>query len=456
MQAKQIDRLSPKIHDDGFGAFIEAIKSGNVLLMIGRGYETKANHPGFNGDFYDYVLQRLNDESGTSCLDFSDLSHDNRFLLDTRNPNHVRNVHEEIVRIIDESEYSAEEDVSDGLLALLRTNLFPFVFTTSFSPLVEVAMRKQFGSVRIMNIYDKSNRDILSKEDFKTPTIYYLFGKAEAPRENEASKKFVATDNDSLEVLKKWQLDMGNSALLRYTPDKYILTLGCTQDDWLFRFIWYTLKGDRGKLSKGVIAKYASSESLSRYLKLNNILINNDADSLIKRIMGALSVTDESRWRMPQKGCDVFISYSRVDGSVAEALYESLTSRGLSVWYDKMNLGGMHGGEFMKLIKEAIHTSKFFVSILTNSIAAQAQEEHIYRREWQWAKEYKYGLAADCRCFAVVSDDYDIYERRYVDSLDWLAETDNFIFSSNTPDFSAWADSLQQTINELRTNEHRR
>ena len=243
MQAKQIDRNSvPKIQDDGFGAFIEAIKSGNVLLMIGRAYEAKVNHPVFNGDFYDYVLKRLNDDSGTSCLDFSDLSHDNRFLLDTQNPNHVRNVHEEIVRVIDESEYSAEEDVSDGLLALLRSGYFRFVFTTSFSPLVEVAMREQFGAVRIMNIYDKSNRDILSKEDFETPTVYYLFGKAETPRENEASKKFVATDNDALEVLKKWQLDMGHSALLMYTPDKYILTLGCTQDDWLFRFIWYTLK----------------------------------------------------------------------------------------------------------------------------------------------------------------------------------------------------------------------
>lgn len=457
MQAKQIDRSSAQPNNDnGFGAFIEAIKSGNVLLMVGRAYESKANHPGFNGDFYDYLLQRLNQEAGTSCLDFSDLSHDNRFLLDTQNPNHVRNLHEEIVRIIDESEYSAGEDVSDGLLKLLKTGYFRFVFTTSFSPLVETAMREQFGGVRVMNIYDKSNRDILTKDDFETPTVYYLFGKAEMPKENEAPKKFVATDNDALEVLKKWQLDMGNSALLRYTPDKYILTLGCTQDDWLFRFIWYTLKGDRGKLSRGVIAKYAMSESLSHYLKLNNILINNDADSLVEKITGALSVPDENRWKMPPKGCDVFISYSRADKEVAEALFESLSAKGLNVWYDRLNLGGTHGGEFMTLIKEAIHTSRYFVAILSNTIAQQAQEAHVYRREWQWAKEFKYGLTADCRCFAVVADDYDIYERQYVDNLDWLAQTDNFVFSSKSPDFSAWAEAIQQKINELRSYEHRR
>ncbi len=52
MQAKQIDRTTAsKTQDDGFGSFIEAIKSGNVLLMVGRAYESKANHSGFNAGF---------------------------------------------------------------------------------------------------------------------------------------------------------------------------------------------------------------------------------------------------------------------------------------------------------------------------------------------------------------------------------------------------------------------
>ena len=456
MQAKQIERSAPaRQADQEFGAFIEEIRNGNVLLMVGRAYESKSGHPAFRGDFYDYLLERLNNMAGTTGLDFSDLSHDNRFLLDKEHPNHIRNLHEEIVNIIDESEYSAQEDVSEGLLKLIRTGYFRFVFTTSFSPLVETAMEDYFGNIRVMNLYDKAQRDISGEKDFDIPTLYYLFGKAESPKKNQRTKKFVATDNDALEVLKKWQLDMENSLLLRYTPDKYILTLGCTQEDWLFRFIWYTLKGDRGKLSKGVIAKYAHSDTLAHYLKQNNILINNDADALIDKILDALSVPDETRWRIPPKNCDVFISYSRADSAIAEALYESLQSKGLNVWYDKYNLGGTHGGNFMSLIKEAIDTSRLFIAIVTKSIAEQAQEIHVYRREWQWAKELKYGLTADCRCFATFADDYDIFGRKYVDGLDWIAETDNYCFNAQQPDFSEWAQSIQKIINGLRAHDGR-
>ena len=451
MQAKRIDRkATARSTDSGFGAFIEEIKNGNVLLMVGHAFESRSNHDIFNGTFYDYILRRLNEEAGTTDLDFSDLSYDNRFLLDRENPNHVRDIHDEIINVIDESEYSADEDVSSGLISLIQTGYFPFVFTTSFSPLVEVAMKKKYGQVRVMNIYDKRNRDISSKEDFSIPTIYYLFGKAEPAREGEALKKFVATDNDALEVLKKWQLDMGNSALLRYTPDKYILTLGCTQDDWLFRFIWYTLKGDRSSLSKGVIAKYALSDSLSHYLKMNKILIDNDAESLIQRILEYLSRIDESRWKTPLKGCDVFISYARQDSAVAEALYNSLSEKGLKVWYDKYDLGGMHGGKFMSLIKEAIDTATFFIAIVSPTITKQAHEPHVYRQEWSWAEELKMNRTADFRCFAAFSDDYDIYEHKYSDALGWLAETDNFMYSSKNPDFSTWAESLQNRILALK------
>ena len=285
-------------------------------------------------------------------------------------------------------------------MSLIRTGLFRFVFTTSFDPLVETAMREHFGDVRVMNIYDINNRDIVSKSDFEIPTIYYLFGKAILPKENEAIKKFVATDNDALEVLRKWQLDMKESPLLRYTEDKYLLTLGCTQKDWLFRFIWYTLKGESGKLSRGVVAGHEQSESLSHYLKMNHILIDNDANELVARILKALNEDDKTKWETPQTHCDVFISYSRTDADIATRLYNSLTSQGLKVWYDKINLGGRHGGKFKEIIRESIDTSTLFVAILSQSISEQAQDVHVYRREWEWAKELKMGLTADCRCYA--------------------------------------------------------
>ena len=450
MRAKQVKK-NVHILNNGFSAFIDEIKNGNVLLMIGHAFE--ANKTVFKGDFYDYILRKLNYIAGTNNLDFSDLSYDNRFLLDKENPTHIRNLHEEIIGVIEENTYSAEEDVSNGLMSLIHTGLFRFVFTTSFDPLVEIAMKEQFGDVKVMNIFDKSNRDVVNKTDFDIPTIYYLFGKAALPKENEAIKKFVATDNDALEVLKKWQLDMCNSALLRYTADKYLLTLGCTQNDWLFRFIWYTMKGDGNNLSKGMIAGHENSESLSHYLKMNHILIDNNADELTEKILTAINnKDDELKWEYPPINCDVFISYSRADSEIASSLYESLTSFGLNVWYDKMNLGGRRGGKFKELLQEAIDTSTLFVAILSKSISEQAQDVHIYRKEWEWAKEFKLGLTADCRCFVTFADNYDINANKYKDGLGWLADTDNHMFSAQKPNFDEWAKVLQSKVNIIKSH----
>lgn len=449
MRAKQIEKSSlSRTYNNGFNAFIEEIKNGNVLLMVGRAFE--ANKNTFDGDFYDYVLRRLNSIAETTSLDFSDLSCHNGFLMDKENPHHIRNIHEEIVNIIEENEYSPEEDVSTGLLQLIKTGFFRFVFTTSFDPLVELAMREQFGEVRVMNIYDKSCRDISSKEDFEIPTIYYLFGKAMYPKENEIAKKFVTTDNDALEVLRKWQIDMCNSTLLRYTSEKFLLTLGCNQSDWLFRFIWYIMKGDSSKLSRGIIAGHNDCESLLHYLKINHILIDNDADELVNKIISATQQNEQTKWENPRMNQDVFISYSRADSEIAERLYNTLTAKGLTVWYDKLNLGGRHGGRFMPIIKEAIDTSCLFIAILSNSISEQSRDIHVYRREWEWAKEFKLGLTADCRCFVTFADDYDIYEKKYVDALGWLAETDNFQYTASSPDFEEWGQILQQKITDIK------
>lgn len=453
MRAKQIEPDKKFTNNGNFNAFIEEIKNGNVLLMIGRAYE--ANSGVFQGDFYDYILRELNSIAGTENLDFSDLHHDNRFLFDKDDHNHIRNLHEEIINIIEKNEYSACDDVQDGLLNIIKTGLFRFVFTTTFDPLVEIAMKETFGTVRVMNIYDKGNRDIQSIEDFTIPTIYYIFGKAALPEKNEVIKKFVATDNDALEVLRKWQIDMGNSLLLRYTSEKYLLTLGCTQDDWLFRFIWYTMKGETSKLSKGVVSGHSRDESLAHYLKMNHILIDNNPDDLINKIIHNISLDNGAKWKLPPLQYDVFISYSRADKEYAEELYKSLTSKGLNVWYDKMNLGGRQGGPYMTLLKEAIETSRIFIALLSNSISEQSKDVHIYRREWEWAKDYKYGLTADCRCYAIFADNYDINERKYssADSLGWLAEIDNFTFSATEPNFESCADILRSKINKIKSHD---
>lgn len=447
MKAKQ-NLTEFKYTDNRFEAFVNEVIDGNVLLLVGQRFE--ANRSVFTTDFYGYLLDELNQEYGTDAKDFSEFVSDNSFLQKCQDYDGARYLRSKLVYMIQSNEYESS-DVNPDLMHLIETGYFRFVFTITFDPLVEVAMKKHFGNIRVMNFFDTANRNINNSDDFRIPTVYYLFGKA------EDNRMFVATDNDALNALHKWHALMSESALLRYVSEKYILTLGCDYDDWLFRFIWFLLKGSncsREILSRGLVADYSKSESLDMYLRRNNILVNNDSSEISRSLLKKLNgYNKEKQWENPQMGADVFISYSRKDSKVAESLYKSLTSKGLRVWYDKYDLGGRHGGRFLDLIRGSIETSMMFVAILTPTISEQAKEPHIYRREWEWAKYLKHGLVAGGNCYAVISSDYDIGNKKYAteDDVEWLAELDNYVFDSQNIQFDDFADRISERVFNRKT-----
>lgn len=431
-----------------FDDFVDQVIEGNVLLLIGRNFES--NRAEFNGDFYDYILRELNNEYGTSAMDFSELASDKKFLNQCPSPyDAVRFLRSKIAYRINCNDYS-EDDVNPDLISLIKTGYFRFVFTITFDPLVEIAMRCCFKEVRVMNFFESLNRNINSSSDFKIPTVYYLWGKA------DANRMFVATDNDALHALHNWSALMNDSALLRYVSDKYILTLGCDYDDWLFRFIWFLLKGgtrdrlSRGLVSRGLAGDYAKPDSLDMYLKRNNILVNNNSSEICGELLSKLAKYDP--FNSPLNGADVFISYSRMDSNVADALYSSLTSKGLRVWYDKYDLGGKQGGKFLDLIRDAIEQSVVFVAILSTSISEQAYTQHMYRKEWAWASSLKHGLVAGGNCYAVIASDYDIAKRKYseYDDVVWLSELDNFVYDPKNLQFDEFAEKIYDKVFKMR------
>ena len=311
--------------------------------------------------------------------------------------------------------------------------------------LLEIAMKKQWGdeNVRILNVMDKdtSNQDIIdSQRDLLTPTVYYLFGKA------EGSNTFVATDNDALNILQRWQRNKSSYKILEATSNKHLLALGCVQDDWLFRFIWYTLKGQEN-LSKGSVSQYSESESLERYLRRNNILERKDANAFVDKITQALKERNADKpLKEPHTGCDVFISYSRRDGDVADAVYKALYKQGLDVWYDKYNLAG-RGGYYMKIIFQAIETCKLFVPILTPTISAQKTERHPYRLEWDCAVNELIKQKGIRCCIPVIDQDYNIGEKKYEDSIPKdIYDQDAFIFNRLSLQFDNWAKEIPDII----------
>ena len=432
-----------------FETFVDELVKGNVLLMIGKAFEANSNQ--LDGrcycndsyaSIYGWLLTELNETYHTTAIDFSDLSKDKFFIRkDDKEPCEI---HTELTDVFDGAGFTIN-DVNPQLMRLLKTGYFKFVFTTSFDPLVEIAMREQWGDIRIKNIYDSDseNHDIKNERDLDIPTLYYLFGRI-------GENKFVATDIDALDAVKRWLKKSDSSQLLQETSRRYILTLGCDHDDWLFRIIWFILKGDANNLKDGYVAQYANDKSLERFLIRNKILINNDSSKVVNDLINELGKREESnRWKNPNH-CDVFISYSRKDGQIAHELYEALKQKGLDVWYDRINLAG-RGDEYMAKILDAIQNCKVFIPILTTTITEQKCEKHPYRLEWADGIECYNQLGRNDFCIPFVDDKYDINNIWYEDKLPKeFLKMDCSFFDKEEPDFEDFSKKIQNIVLNLK------
>ena len=268
----------------------------------------------------------------------------------------------------------------------LSIRQFPFVITTSFAPIVEQTMHKIWkDELRVLRFNNNptQNDDINTGADLRKPTVYYMFGKV-----CEGVKNYVLTDTDMLDYVSSW-LSNDNRArpknLCNELKDKYLLMLGNNYSNWLFRFIWYSMR--KPDLSHGMLAYDSLDDQLINFLERAETFTRKNTseviDQIISRIDKKLAENELTKFNQPEENMDVFISYSRSDSDVAEKLYETLTAQGKRVWYDRNNLSD--GGNFMEEIRKAIRTSKYFVPILSNNITKEKGDSHVYRNEWDTA-----------------------------------------------------------------------
>lgn len=423
--------------EEGFSRFIEEVISGNVVLIIGKAFElnleAKDSESGdavYQGlsSFYDYILDVLNMNYRTEAKSLNDLAYDDRFI--NRETGNAVNVYAEIRRVIDKSCLSIE-DVNPRLIELIKTGLFRFVVTTSFDPLVEIAMREVWGdSLRIMSVRDRNidNRDIKNEHDLSVPTLYYLFGSAMIP-----GQKFVVTDNDAIEMIAYWQSSMSGSKFLEKMYHKHILALGCDYDDWLFRFIWFLLRGGNKPNEHSCVADFSINENLEHYLKLHNVLINKKVNELLGRILNDIKAKTSALHGIPTAPIDIFISYSRADIEYAQQLYSYLSSKGLNVWFDLQNLGG-RGRNFMEEIYRTIDNCRCCVLILSGNIDIQKEKDeyHPYRLEWERAREQHIGRGGGF-CRPICINDYNVSDAwsRGILPL-WIKDLDCWLNNQST------------------------
>lgn len=356
---------------------IQQIIDGNVIPVIGADLLID-NSSNLHNVIIDFLAKGFHVASKPTS--FSELVYD----PDYAKINKRDNVYYQVNKIFSSKRFVP----SQRLMRILSIRQFPFVITTSFSPVVEQAMQGVWGDeLKVMrfNNNPSENDDIKNGTDLRKPTIYYMFGKV-----GEGAHKYVLTDTDMLDYVSSW-LSNDNRArpknLCNELKDKYLLMLGNNYSNWLFRFVWYSIR--KPDLGHGMLAYDSLDEQLVHFLERAETFTKQNTSEVIDQILARLGKKLEeneiAKFNKPEENMDVFISYSRSDSDVAEKLYKILTAQGKRVWYDKNNL--TDGGNFMDEIRKAIRTTKYFIPILSQNIMTERKESHVYRNEWDLAIE---------------------------------------------------------------------
>lgn len=396
---------------------IDQIIQGNVIPVIGT------ELTGCDGESISDILVRNIStlcNMKTPARDFSQLIP--RFQIERKNDDIYRFVH----RILTKEANQKLTVPSEDLMKLLSIKYFPSVIYTSYDQTVEKAMRHIYGDRLRLYTFDNNadtNDDIPALDNLHTPTLYYIFGKA-----NGDGRRFVLSDKDMLDFSRSWLAETDNTSrakpanLSNILANKFLLVLGCNYTDWLFRFFWFAMKNSRIKCNSNDEQKLGlltvnnkDNEELIDFLMRSNTLTQTiPIHVFIEELCSRLALKESQisnmymqiKFDKPHNNTDVFISYSRLDRELAEQLYYILTDMGLEVWYDKKNLGV--GTEFWKDIRYAIRTTKIFVPILTNSIKKQYRDEHVYRDEWNEAIIKKHRIGKVTYICPLRTDDFDL------------------------------------------------
>ena len=412
---------------------IQQIIDGNVIPVIGADLLIDNS-----SNLHKFIMDGLAKTFGVSkqVNSFSELvyapEYKNKFKLD--------NIYYQVDKIFAAKRFPA----SERLRRLLSIKQFPFIITTSFTPVIEQAMQNIWkDELRVMkfNNNPSENSDIKNGADLRKPTIYYMFGKVGA-----GAHKYVLTDIDLLDFVSSW-LSNDNKArpknLCNELKDKYLLMLGNTYSDWLFRFIWYSMR--KPDLGHGMLAYDTLDESLINFLERTETFTKQNTsdviDQILVRLDKKLKENEATKFNKPEENMDVFISYSRSDTQVAEQLYKALTAQGKRVWYDKYNL--TDGGLFMDEIRKAIKTAKYFVPILTPNIEKEKRESHVYRNEWDTAIEVAISMGRTY-IIPLADSNFDFYKAAIPERM----QQHNAIFYSGEEGIEVIAEKIIHKMNQ--------
>lgn len=428
-------------------ALISKIITGDVIPIIGP--EVLTNETNIHKQLLDFVAKVFDVQSTPQS--FSELVYDTTYLKMNEKNGGRDSIYTWINRLF--APNVPQQKPSDILVKLLGSKLFPFVITTSFTPIVEQVMRDVWKSdlkVLKFNNNPQENDDVFNESDLSKPTVYYMFGRVGDKR----AHSYVVTDQDMLEFCSSWLTESTRpKKLVDFLKGKFLLMIGIDYSDWLFRFIWYSIRKERKRTEdmSDMIANNELEESFVHFMERNKTYMKKNPSEVITQIstrMEAQFFQDPNlkakierrittKFSYPEENVDVFISYSRSDSAFVEKLYDELAKRNLNVWYDKMNL--TDGGKFMEEIKRAIKTAKYFVPILSLNIEKEKDVAHVYRNEWDIACGVGIGRTY---IIPVAEKDFDFYNAFLPEKI----QSHNAITFASIDDVSTVVEKIINTI----------
>jgi len=415
---------------------IDEIIQGNVIPVICPDILVD------NYNLHDILVDNIAEAYGVkdNPKSFSDLVYSKDF--DVKNP------HESIYIIVNSIFANNQFEPSTILKELLSIKQFPFVLTTSFTPLAEDVMREVWGEelkVKRFNNNPSENHDISGADDMRKPTIYYMFGKV-----GEGAGRYVLTDMDMLSFCSSWVANSGfrPGNLVAQLRNKYLLILGNNYSDWLFRFIWFSFhKAEKygGEISPSCYAYDTVTDELSRFLERHQTFLRQNPGEVVmqikKRLAEKLKGDETTKFANVENNTDIFISYSRRDAAIAEELYKQLTASGKRVWYDRNNITS--GGKFMNEIRKGIQTAKYFIPLFSHNIETEKNDSHVYRKEWDEAIEQSTSFGRTY-IIPIAEKGFNFYKAAIPDRL----QQHNAIEYSSKEDIAEVVQKVIHTINQ--------
>lgn len=441
---------------------IENIIQGEVVPVIGPEFLAKKfdEDEGVDINLHDDIkcvnphqelINMLADSKGilSNHKSFSELLYDDAFPASERKDIYdmLGEVFEPEIKDLDSGKLP-EECVfkpSELLIKLLKICKFRFVITTSFTPIIEHALKEIYGpeNVKVLNYNNNplGNDDIKDVDAIQKPTVYYMFGRVCRQKE-----RYVVNDSDMLAFCRSWLSNAPNT-LVNVLKNKYLFILGNNYSDWLCRFIWFSMKTELQTEPKGMVVNPNASESLLQFMKRIDAFITKDPKSVIDKIEKLVAEREKTheklKYQEPDMNTDVFISYSRRDAGVVSILYNELTSKGLRVWYDKENLGV--GDKFMEKIKLSIKKTRIFVPVLSHHIKDEKNQSHPYRTEWETAIEVASTYGRNF-ILPICENDFDFYNSNIPEKMQMHnAET----FDYQSPVFTEFVSNIYNYLMSL-------